>query len=143
MRIAVDAAGNLYITDPDNGAIRRVDAKTNFITTVAGGGVSSGDNQFATTVQLSPVAVDVDAAGNLYIFDYSYPFSIRKVEAATKIIRTLVVFEGTGLSGLGDNGPAGESSVRYPSDVTIDTRGNLFITDTNNSRIRVIRGPLP
>lgn len=142
-RIAVDAAGNIYITDPDNRVIRRVDATTRIITIVAGGGASYSDNQLATSVELSPVAADVDAAGNLYIFDYVYPFAIRKVDAATKVIRTLVVFEGTGLSGLGDNGPAGQASVRYPSDVTIDARGNLFITDTNDSRIRVIRGPLP
>jgi len=65
--IAVDAAGNLYIADSSNGRIRRVDATTGIITTVAGGGFN-GDGALATTAQLQwPAGVAVDAAGNLYI----------------------------------------------------------------------------
>jgi sugar lactone lactonase YvrE len=143
LRIAVDASGNIYITDPDRGVIRRVDGNTQIIKTVAGGGASYSDGQLATSVSLLPAAADVDAAGNLYILDYSYPGSIRKVDAGTGLIHTLVTFTGDGSTGLGDNGPAGAASVRYPSDVTVDAQGNLFIADTENSRVRVIRGPLP
>jgi hypothetical protein len=145
LRITTDPAGNLYIVDGARALILRLDAATQKATIVAGGGTTYSDNQPATSVQLLPVAVDVDGVGNLYILDYHYPFSIRKVDAATGMIRTLVVFNGSADSAvdIGDNGPANAASVRYPSDVTVDARGNLFIADTDNSRIRVIRGPLP
>jgi sugar lactone lactonase YvrE len=145
LRIATDPAGNLYILDGGKGVILRVDAATQAARIVAGGGTIYSDNQPATSAALRPVALDVDAAGNLYILDYNYPISVRKVDASSGIIHSLVAFNGSADSaaGIGDNGPANAASVNYPSDVTVDTRGNVYIADTDNSRIRIIRGPLP
>ena len=73
--MAVDAAGNLYIADPDNHRIRKVDA-SGTITTVAGNGTAgfAGDGGAATAASLSnPRGVAVDAAGNLYIADQRQP----------------------------------------------------------------------
>src|SRR5262249_16842269 len=79
-RFVVDRAGNIYIAGGDR--VRRVDAASQMIITVAGSSTadSYADNQFATSVRLSPVAVDVDSVGNLYILDYSSPFAIRRVD---------------------------------------------------------------
>jgi hypothetical protein len=86
-----DSAGNLYIADYWNYRIRKINAATGIITTVAGTGVSgySGDGGPATSAKLvSPNGVALDVAGNLYIADYAGG-TIRKVAAATGIITTV------------------------------------------------------
>jgi hypothetical protein len=79
----VDGAGNVFICDSGNHAIRRVDAKTGVITTVAGGvhGASfSGDGGPASKAGLSnPTGIGLDSLGNLYIVDAGNA-RIRKVE---------------------------------------------------------------
>ena len=77
MGVAVGPGGSIYIADTNNNRIRKV--SNGMITTVAGGGVSLGDNGPATGAQLyGPGAVAVDSAGNLYIAD-TYNNRIRKV----------------------------------------------------------------
>jgi DNA-binding beta-propeller fold protein YncE len=44
---------------------------------------------------------------------------------------------------LGDNGPALSAFLYYPTDMAVDAAGNLYIADTDNDRIRAVRGPLP
>ncbi len=146
--IAVDASGNLYIADSFftvlpaqplpafNSAIRKVTAATGIITTVAGNGSPgySGDGGPATSAQLSPAGVAVDAAGNLYIADrYN---CIRRVVAATGIITTIA---GNGTLGFsGDGGPATSAQLGSPESVVVDAAGNLFIADNNNNRVREV-----
>ena len=70
--VAVDAAGNLFIADSDNNRVRRVDAATGIITTIAGTGTAgyTGDGEAATSAQIwFPSSVAVDAAGNVYFTD--------------------------------------------------------------------------
>ena len=79
--VAVDRAGNFWIADSQNHRIRKVDAITGVITTVAGTGTAgyNGDNQPATAAQVNgPAGVAVDTAGNLWIADLSN-HRIRKV----------------------------------------------------------------
>ena len=79
--VAVDAAGNLYIAEFDNHRVRKVDAATQVITTVAGNGTAgfAGDGGAATSAQLNkPLGVTVDAAGSLYIADFNN-HRVRKV----------------------------------------------------------------
>jgi sugar lactone lactonase YvrE len=140
-RIAAHPFGNLFIADTDNGRVRKVDFITQYIDTVAGGGSLYGENLPATSVGLLPVAVDVDAAGNLFIADFGYPLSIRKVSAATGLIR--IVAGADRFPELGDNGPAIAAFLFYPYGVAVDAHGNLFIADTGNQRIRAVRGPIP
>jgi len=140
-RIAADAFGNLFIADTDNARVRRVDAATQEITTVAGGrSTPIKDNVPATSVRLLPIAVAVDAAGNLFILDWGYPTGIRKVAADTRLITTVA---GVDKTELGDNGPAIDATMYYPYGITVDSQGNVFIADTSNQRIRAIRGPIP
>ncbi|WP_107852861.1 NHL repeat-containing protein [Oceanimonas marisflavi] len=135
---ALDTNGNLYIADYRNHRIRRVNALTGEIDTVAGNGSFgfSGDGGPATSAQLrSPVGVAVDTNGNLYIADGGN-HRIRKVDADTGEIDTVA---GNGSSGFsGDGGAATSALFRYPQDVAVDTAGNLYIADTSNHRIRKV-----
>jgi uncharacterized protein (TIGR03437 family) len=131
--VAVDAAGNLYIADGGNARIRKV--SNGIITTVAGNGDGeySGDNGPATSAQVSPTGVAVDAAGNLYIADAGND-RIRKV--SNGIITTVA---GNGISGYGgDNGPATSAQLDHPEGVAVDAVGNLYIADSSNLRIRKV-----
>jgi sugar lactone lactonase YvrE len=139
LRIAAHPGGDLYIADSENGVVRKIEAATGEMTIVAGGGSSYQDNQLATSVRLAPVAVDVDSNGNLYIMEYD---AIRKVSAESKLITSIAGARSKPFQ-LGDNGHALDAFFFYPQAVALDPSGNVFIADSNNGRIRVIRGPLP
>jgi DNA-binding beta-propeller fold protein YncE len=81
----------------------------------------------------APSAVAVDGEGNLYIADTGN-HRIRRVDAATGVITTVV---GNGRPGFsGDGGSATEARLRLPAGVAADGEGNLFIADTGNHRVR-------
>jgi sugar lactone lactonase YvrE len=137
--VAVDSAGNIFIADSHNHAIRKVDAATGIITTVAGKGAqagSSGDDGPATSANLNqPYGVFVDAEKNIYIAD-SKNDRIRKVDATTGIITTVA---GTGTGGdSGDGGPATLARLDFPEGVWVDRAGNIYIADTFNDRIKKV-----
>ncbi|MDA2935191.1 IPT/TIG domain-containing protein, partial [Acidobacteria bacterium AH-259-D05] len=141
--IVLDAEGNLYIADTFNARIRKVDAATGIITTVAGSGQRdfSGDGGPATAAALfSPRGVAVDGAGNLLIADTDNQ-RIRKVDAITGVITTVA---GSGCDSrfddcqVGDGGPAAAAALFFPRGVVVDGAGNLFIVDTSNHRIRKV-----
>lgn len=142
--IAVDSSGNIFISDRNNSRIREVSASTNVISTVAGNGTAyfAGDNGPATSAELFvPEGVAVDSAGNIYIADYNNN-RIRKVTASTGIITT-VAGNGFGEFGYacnyaGDNGPATSAQICSPSDVVLDSAGNIYIVDFMNQRIREV-----
>ncbi|MFZ0962437.1 MAG: choice-of-anchor D domain-containing protein [Terriglobia bacterium] len=132
--VAVDEQGNLFISDNFNWRIRRVDAATGTITTVAGNGQNtySGDGGPATAAGLTdPLGVAVDAQGNLFIADWNF---IRRVDAATGIITTYA--GSSSAQSLGDGGPASTASLSGPWGVAVDAQGDLFIADSGNGRIR-------
>ena len=134
--IAVDKYGNVYVADFYNSRIRKIDT-AGIITTVAGNGAGgySGDDSLATSASLFDAsAVAVDDTGNIYISDY-YNSRIRKVNIAG-IITTLTGSDTSGFRG--DNGPAIDAEINYPEGVAVDTMGNVYIADYNNSRVRKI-----
>jgi hypothetical protein len=140
--IALDSAGNLYIADTGNSAIREVLAG-GAIVTVAGTGIQgyNGDNIAATSAELySPMGVTLDAAGNLYIADRDNN-RIRRVNAATGIIST-VVGNGTACAtdpvSCGDGGQATSAELLYPRGVAVDGAGNLYIADWADCVIRKV-----
>ena len=134
--VAVDSAGNIFIAEDERDTIRRVDAVTGIITTVAGNGTFGfgGDGGLATSASFRfPVAATVDSAGNLFIADQSN-HRIRRVDAVTGIITT-VAGNGVGTFA-GDGGPATSASLAFPAGVALDSAGNIFIPDSNNNLIR-------
>ncbi len=134
--VAVDGSGNLYIADRDNESIRKVDASTGNISTVAGTGGSIGDEAAATAAQLSfPYGAAVDGSGNLYIADAGN-HRIRKVDASTGNISTVA---GSGTAGSsGDGAAATAARLNSPRGAAVDGSGNLYIADHNNRRIRKV-----
>ena len=134
--VAVDSLGNLYFADYDNDRIRKVDIN-GVITTVAGNGSIgfAGDGSAATNAMLDyPTGVAVDSLGDLFIADF-YNERIRKVDV-NGIIATVA---GNGSATYaGDGGAATNASLYYPSCVTVDSVGNLYIADEENNRVRKV-----
>ncbi len=136
--IAVDSAGNLYIADTGNSRIRRIDAQSATISTVAGSGstVYTGDGIAAVAAGLEyPTGVALDGTGNLFIVD-SGTSAIRRVDAVSGLIST---FAGTGLAGFsGDGAAATAAQLNHPSSLSLDSKGSFYIADAGNNRIRKI-----
>ena len=131
------ADGDLYIADHRNSRIRRVDAATGTITTVAGTGEQGfhGDGGPATQAAISlPRDVALDANGSLYIADGANN-RIRKVTPDG----TITTVAGTGrVDYSGDGGPAHTANLSMPYSIALDSDGNLYVVDTGNRRIRKI-----
>jgi mucin-19 len=134
--VALDAAGNLFIADSQNNRVRKL-TPDRVVSTVAGTGVlgSAGDGGPATAATLnSPGGVLVDSAGNLFIADTSN-HRVRKVSPAGVITNVA----GTGAASFGgDGGLATNAALNSPNSIAIDSKGNLFIADTGNNRIRKV-----
>ncbi len=134
---AVDAAGNLYLSDTNNNRVRRVDATSGVIATVAGNGTPgfSGDGGLATNAMVSsPAGLLLDGAGNIYFAD-SGNSAVRRVDGVSGIITT-VAGTGTVQGYSGDNGAATSAKLTVPEDVALDASLNLLIADTGNNVIR-------
>ncbi len=138
--VAVDTAGNVFVADTDNARIRVI-TPDGTIRTVAGNGSyqSAGDGGLAVNASLiQPLALAVDRSGNIYIADASPRLDgswIRKVTPAG-IINTLA---GNGTQGFsGDGGPANQAALNFPTSVTVDSAGNVYIADHFNFRVRKV-----
>ena len=137
MSVALDAAGDLYIADSENRVIRKVSAG-GIITTVAGtAGVQgyTGDGGLAISAMLGrPVALTLDVAGNLYYVD-SVNQCVRRI-GTDGIISTVA---GNGVEAFaGDGGLAISASLAFPLGIALDAKGNMYVADANNNRIRMI-----
>ena len=113
-----------------------VQLQAQIITTVAGNGVPghSGDGGAATAAEMkTPLGVDMDSSGNIYIGENGY---IRKLDVATGLITT-VAGTGTGTFN-GDSIPATSANISGNSVLINKRTGDLYITDVGNSRIRKV-----
>ena len=139
-----DGSDNLFIVDSDDCTVRKIDANTGNISTVAGTPFTSGiwancgytgDGGPATSATMSwPSSVFVDNAGNIYITD-TFNDVVRKVDASTGDISTVVGGGGGGYTG--DGGPATSAGLNSPWGIVVDAAGNIFITD-NFSVVREV-----
>jgi sugar lactone lactonase YvrE len=137
--VTFDRAGNLYFSDTGNHRVRKVEAKTGIISTVAGNGQKglSGDGGKATEAMLNePYGLCFDRGDNLYIVD-RLNYCVRKVDAKTGAISTIA---GTGgKSGFGgDGGPAAAARFREPNGICFDGRNTLYIADVADQRVRAV-----
>jgi len=173
--LSCDFSGNLYIGDWNNNRVRKVDASTGIITTIAGNGSgsTSGDGGPATSAGIkSPIGAAVDNAGNLFISEYGAN-RIRRVDALTGIITTIatgisspcqittdgngnvfiasqagyvykistnsvVTIVAGGGTGTGSGVPATSVGLSGPEGVAVDINGNIFIADNDHSLIRKV-----
>lgn len=133
--LTLDAAGNVYIADFGNHAVRRV-TPAGAIETIAGTGTpgAEGDGGPAVAAQLNgPTDMTLDAAGNVFIADFQN-HRVRRIDAGTGVITTVA---GTGVAGSSDDFlPAVTAALNGPSDVALDPDGNLLIADSRSNRIR-------
>jgi trimeric autotransporter adhesin len=148
LTLSLDASGNQFVVDTCGSRIRRIDATTQQITTVAGTGDAGykGYGGPATSASLNyPDGVAVDNAGNLYITDPGNA-AVQRVDASSGIMS---VFAGTlfvqcliTTDPCGDGGPATSATVWDPAGIVVDSAGNVFIDDLQLSRIRCVIGAL-
>lgn len=134
----VDKQGNIYVVDKANQRVRKVDALTGIINTIAGNGTNgySGDGGLAVNTRLSfPRGVCTDDAGNVFIADYGNN-RIRRIDNTTGIITTIA---GTGAAGYtGDGGPATAATLVSPYGLYWSSQGRLYIADYGNNVVRAI-----
>jgi sugar lactone lactonase YvrE len=136
--VAVDVAGNVFIADTGNYAIRRVDAVTGVITTVAGGNGAgnSGNNGPATAAKFQqPSGIVVDSAGTLYVSDATSAV-VRRIDTSGTI--TLFAGAGAPATGNGDGGLASNAKLINPYGLALDITGSLYIADVGASVVRVV-----
>ena len=126
--VAVDASGNIYISDQYNQRIRKITASTGNISTIAGTGTYSytGDGGAATSATFqNPAGIEIDGSGNIYIADL-FNHVVRKITASTGVISTVA---GSGSAGYsGDGGSATSANLNYPTDIALDDSGHLYIS---------------
>jgi large repetitive protein len=137
--VIVDPSGNIYLSDTNNNRIRRVDAQSGLISTIAGNGTSgySGDGDLATQATVSqPGGLAMDGAGNIYFADSGNDI-IRHIDAVSGIITTVAGvpltqgYNGDGLS-------ATSANLSSPRGIAFDAAGDLYIADTSNNVIREV-----
>jgi uncharacterized protein (TIGR03437 family) len=142
--VFVDGAGNLYIADSGNHAIRKVNP-AGIISTIAGSGARGygGDNGPAILAWFyAPSSVAADSAGNVFVAD-TFNHRVRRV-SAEGVVTTIA---GDGAPGFtGDGGAAESARLRSPASLGIDLGGRIYVADLDNNRIRLLTpaaAPLP
>ena len=167
-QMAFDSAGNLYVADAYNYIIRKIDTTSNHnVTTIAGTPQTSGysgDNGPATSAKLTyPLAITMDAAGDIYFLDSTYPgfadisasVRLRRIDAVTGIITSVAgqnysgtydatdgggacTLSGAGLYTCGDGGLASYADLYGASNIAIDPSGNIYLWSLGANSIREI-----
>ena len=132
--LAVDALGNLYVTDSFNGTIRKI-APDGTVTTPIGtaGTFGATDGVGAAASFLNPFGLTIDASGNLFVADI-YNALIRKIAPDGAV----TTFAGAVGSRGSSDGTAGAAAFSEPSSVAADSAGNVYVADTGNDTIRKI-----
>ncbi len=131
LKVAVDAQDNIYVTDRDNQRIRRIDAVTGVVSTVAGDGTKGSKDGSAAEAQFSnPIDVVVATDGSIYVTE-SGNHRIRKISNG-------VVSTFAGSSAGYKDGTGTEAQLNDPSGIAIDKDGNILVADRRSHRIRKI-----
>jgi sugar lactone lactonase YvrE len=133
--VAVDSAGNVYVADSGNGAVRMISNGT--ITTIAGTGTLAytGDGGPASQAQFSAISgIAVDAQGNIYVADPSNN-AIRLFPLGGAVS----TIAGNGMEGyVGDGGAATVAELNNPRALAVTSSGNVYVADTGNNSVRLL-----
>lgn len=121
--VAIDASGNLYVTDEFNYRVRKI---------TPAGVVSTFAGAWTYTILNDPLGITIDASGNLYVADISR--QIKKINPAGVV----TIIAGSGENGYVD-GPTSLARFNNPYDLVVDASGKVYVTDWSNGAIRVIR----
>ena len=130
--MVLDNAGNMYVTDRANHCIRKIVIATGLVTTLAGSTSGFSDGTGTAAKFASPIGISLDNTGNLYVADGGN-HRIRKVVIATGVVTTVA----GSTQGFAD-GTGASARFYFPSGMTTDNRGNLYVADYANNRIRKI-----
>ena len=132
--VAVDANGNVYVSDQVDNRVRRIDGNGT-ITTLAGNGSFNSTGDGGPSIQASvgqPRGLAVDSGGDVYVTTFS---RVRRITAGGAVY---TYAGGNSNSFGGDNGPAANAQLSFPTGLAFDSNDNLYIADTSNHRIREV-----
>ena len=143
--LQLDENGDMFVLDQQNFRIRKIERATGAMSLVAGNGMQGGDGDGGLAIDAKlnfeagsnpePSGGFVFARGKLFVAD-TLSSRVRAIDMTTGMIETVV---GTGEPGYaGDNGPALSAKLNFPRDLEIGPDGDLYIADTDNSRIRAV-----
>ena len=130
--VAVDAAGNVYVADLGNNAIRKISKAGTVITLAGNGNQGAADGLDTSATFNQPTGVAVDVAGNVYVADYGNNL-IRKITPAGNT----TTLAGSGLAGSA-NGTGTAASFNGSAGIAVDASGNIYVADYANNAIRKI-----
>ena len=130
--VAVDKLGNVYVADTHNSLIRKINSD-GLVTTIAGRSPDGIKSNTYPYVKLdNPAGIAVDTIGNIYVADWGNDL-IRKISVDGKV---------TDLAGNGNpgaiDGVGSSSSFYLPGGIAVDDKGNVYVSDTYNNKIRKI-----
>jgi sugar lactone lactonase YvrE len=141
--VAVDSAGNVYVADTGNFAIRRI-TPAGAVNTLAGGSWGSADGTGSAAQFKGPVGIALDKEGNVYVTDNyvlyagEFPtdntYRIRKVTPAGAVTTLAGVPNNTGSA----DGPGASALFNDPQGLAVDGAGNIYVVDTNNNTVRMV-----
>ncbi len=137
--VAVDNVDNIYIADYQNNRVRKIKAGTDNVITIAGNGSNGVVDGFYPIAEFGSLSdIIVDDAGNIYVTEY-FTRVVRKLTPVGNDLYEVSTIAGAFTeNAVYQDGPGSIARFHNPSDVGIDSKGNIFVTDHTDHRIRKI-----
>jgi sugar lactone lactonase YvrE len=133
--LVLDGSNNWIFTDSGNQRLRRIDAGSSLVTSLAGTGTGgfNGDGSIVSTQLNGPAGVAVESSGTILVAD-SLNHRVRRINVQTGQVTTIA---GTGVPGYnGDNIAAVTAHLNLPTGVAVEASGDILIADSFNNRVR-------